>query len=200
MPTGYTASVHDGEVAFPDFVMGCARAFGALVMMRDDPADAEIPDEFEPSTHYSEALATAKARLDELVHLTPDDAERAARTAYDEAHARWLDSQRAALAVRLRYEAMLDQVRAWVPPSNEHQGLKDFMVSQLEDSIVFDCSPTDPPTVRAGVAWLADELDRARRDVTYYEGEARKEIERAEGRTRWVRQLRESLHAVEASA
>lgn len=37
MPTGYTASVQEGKVTeFRDFAMECARAFGALVMMRDE--------------------------------------------------------------------------------------------------------------------------------------------------------------------
>ena len=36
MPTGYTHELHEGEeISFEKFVMSCARAFGALVLMRD---------------------------------------------------------------------------------------------------------------------------------------------------------------------
>jgi hypothetical protein len=50
MPTGYTAAVADGTITeFPDFAMQCARAFGTLVLMRDEPQDAAIPEKFEPA-------------------------------------------------------------------------------------------------------------------------------------------------------
>ena len=47
MPTGYTAPIKDG-ISFNDFMWGCARAFGALIMMRDDPPGTPIPERFEP--------------------------------------------------------------------------------------------------------------------------------------------------------
>lgn len=48
MPTGYTADVQSGKVTdFAEYAMNCARAFGALVLMRDDPSDADIPERFE---------------------------------------------------------------------------------------------------------------------------------------------------------
>lgn len=44
MPTGYTAPVVDGEVTeLKEFVWRCARAFGALVYLRDDPLTNERP-------------------------------------------------------------------------------------------------------------------------------------------------------------
>ncbi len=42
MPSGYTENIYYGKkVAFKDFALGCARAFGACVMQRDDPADVK---------------------------------------------------------------------------------------------------------------------------------------------------------------
>jgi len=38
-----------------------------------------------------------------------------------------------------RYEQMLCRARAWVPPSKEHENLKQFMIDQLVGSIQFDC-------------------------------------------------------------
>ena len=37
MPTGYTDKIKDG-ITFKEYAMGCARAFGALITMRDNPA------------------------------------------------------------------------------------------------------------------------------------------------------------------
>ena len=64
MPTGYTARVKDGTVTeFKDFAMGCARAMGACISMREAAHDAEIPEQFEPSPYHTEQLAKAKADL-----------------------------------------------------------------------------------------------------------------------------------------
>ena len=59
MPTGYTAKLMEQGQTFPEFIMSCARAFGALIMMRDDPANAPIPEKFEPSDYHVRALKKA---------------------------------------------------------------------------------------------------------------------------------------------
>jgi hypothetical protein len=69
MPTGYTAAIKDG-ISFQQFAMACARAFGALVMMRDEPSSAPIPD-FQPSNFHVEHLELARAELARLQALTP---------------------------------------------------------------------------------------------------------------------------------
>jgi hypothetical protein len=58
MPTGYTAPIADG-MTFEQFALGCARAFGALVTMRDEPSDAPIPERLEPDTPFVAAPITA---------------------------------------------------------------------------------------------------------------------------------------------
>lgn len=35
---------------------------------------------------------------------------------------------------------MLDQVQLWQPPTDDHMGLKEFMIQQIEESIKFDCA------------------------------------------------------------
>ena len=38
MPTGYTLDLYNGkDITFEEFVLKCARAFGALIDMRDEP-------------------------------------------------------------------------------------------------------------------------------------------------------------------
>lgn len=46
MPTGLTATlIGENERSFKDFALLCARHFGPLFFMRDDPLDKDIPDE-----------------------------------------------------------------------------------------------------------------------------------------------------------
>lgn len=70
MPTGYTAAVEDGTITeFDDFAWQCARAFGALIMMRDDPMSAPIPQKFEPTAEHVEMK---NFMLDQLRISLPD--------------------------------------------------------------------------------------------------------------------------------
>lgn len=196
MPTGYTADVQSGKVTeFRDFAMCCARAFGALIHMRDDPMSAEIPDAIKPSTDDNEkALADAEARLAKFRAMTERQAESAAKKAHAKALAAHEAYEAEKRLQRKRYETMLLKVTQWTPPTPDHRGLKKFMQEQLAESIKFDCyKPGDPPLPLSGAAWLHGEIERAQRDVEYHTKQIAEELERAASRTQWVRALRESL-------
>jgi hypothetical protein len=63
MPTGYTCIIEDKpDVTFAEYVWRCARAFGALLSMREDSLDAPIPDELksEDTDYYKTAYEKAK--------------------------------------------------------------------------------------------------------------------------------------------
>lgn len=195
MPTGYTAAVGDGEVTeFSDFAMTCARAFGALVTMRDEPADAPVPDEFPVDEYPMRMFIQNSERLNELRAMSLVDADVAAMVAYSEAVEEYRCHQQEQAATRARYEAMLDKVRAWRPPTPDHVEMKKFMVQQLEQSIRFDCGYERPAPVRQdGATWVAEQIAQAERNAERYAAEHEKAVERAEQRTAWVRALRESL-------
>lgn len=195
MPTGYTADIADG-ITFKQFAMRCARAFGALILMRDDPMNAPIPDEFKPSDWHGKELAKAKGRQIELLAITLEQAAVLAKKDYTEAEARRLQMIADNKALKAKYEAMLVQVRAWTPPSADHIELRSFMEQQITESIRFDCGGdwlNEPTKLLSAEAWLADRLKKAEDDIKYHVKELAAEQERAASRTRWVRQLRESL-------
>lgn len=73
MPTGYTADLYDGkDVSFEGFALNCARAFGALVSLRDEP-DAEIPDEFKVDEYYVKKFEEAKEELEKAESMTDEE-------------------------------------------------------------------------------------------------------------------------------
>lgn len=196
MPTGYTADVQDGKITeFTDFALLCARAFGALIHMRDSDMKAKLPDRIRPDTRYhDEALRKANDRLKMLRGLTPEQCELEAGRAYSvqlEAHEDYRARQR---LQRERYEAMLAKVKEWSPPSPDHEGLKKFMCEQLQESIRFDCGGSSLPKPKPikAAEWLAQEIARCDRDIEYHGKERDAEIERAAGRDKWLRDLRDS--------
>lgn len=197
MPTGYTASVQDGTVTeFREFALQCARAFGALVLMRDDPVDAPIPDSFTADTSYhDDRIDEAKAELLRIETMTDADCYAAARAEREQWWADFEERKRKRDEARDRYEAMLSEVRSWEPPTEEHRGLKDFMAKQLTESIDFDCSSEydKPGPFLDGADWRREKIRKARRDIEYHTKERKAEIERTESRNLWVKQLRQSL-------
>jgi hypothetical protein len=200
MPTGYTADVQSGKVTeFPDFAMQCARAFGALIMMRDDPADAPIP-EFQPSDYHSKALATAEADVARLSAMTAEQAQTEADAEHAKAVRQNNEWNAEKAACRERYEAMILKVDAWTPPTPDHNGLKEFMLKQLRESIDFDCRPYDEPKALPGAEWLEKAKARAARSVEYHRDEHAAEVKRTADRNAWVRNLRESLTQPEPAA
>ncbi|HUW00859.1 MAG TPA: hypothetical protein VMW08_00775 [Acidimicrobiales bacterium] len=199
MPTGYTESVQKGEVTeLAVFAIECARAFGALVTMRDAPTGTPIPDEFQPSSHYRDRIAELETELAEVEGWSHDQAADAAMDAFTAEVDRRRERREREAEEEARYEAMLAKVEAWTPPTLGHRELKTFMVDQLTESIRFDCStlyPADGDPKRAMSpeeyramrrTTITDQLERARDEWV-------KEQRRASDRTRWVNDLRASL-------
>lgn len=196
MPTGYTACIGEGA-DFHAYIMGCARAFGALVTMRDEPGDAPIPEAFEPSDYHAKAIVEAEKRLDELDRMSLEMAALAAQGDYAEAVRHNNEAIARNDQLRARYTAMLTHVGAWKPPTPDHEELKKFMREQIESSLEFDCSNTyyltHGPVKLTAMEWRSAEVQKARKDIAYHSKEHAAEVGLAHTRTDWVKALRESL-------
>ena len=194
MPTGYTAPVQSGEITdFKDFALLCARGMGALVMMRDEPLDATIPTEFQPSDYYRKQLKKARARLNDVQGWSESKAEQEAAQAYKEALGYYEERLRETSEQIARYRAMLAMVEAWSPPTADHVGLKRFMVEQLTESIRFDSYTLSLPERFTGEQFKANEIERAQRDIAHHEQSYADDVRRTNERNAWLRELRESL-------
>ncbi|KWT70725.1 hypothetical protein APY04_0786 [Hyphomicrobium sulfonivorans] len=196
MPNSYTAGVQDGTVTdLSQYALLCARAFGALISMRDDRMDAPTPDLIEPGPCYAEALSEATARIDELKRMSPEDIEFASKRFHADALAAWEKRQQDKAEQRARYVAMLEKVRNWSPPTADHEPFKSFMVDQIEKSIEWDCRefPDPEPTTPTPKDWHIEQLVAASRRLAMCEGAHREEVERAESKTKWLTELRSSL-------
>jgi hypothetical protein len=193
MATSYTAKLSSGEQSFEEFALGCAHAFGALIDLRYKGVDAPVPEEIKPSRYHEAQISKARTRLAEVQEWTEMDAEVRAQTAYKEAASQYEKSLAENSARRSRYDAMLEKVRSYAPPTPDHEGLKAFMVEQLESSRKFDLYEPNPVFAQTGAEFKADAIARAERDIKYHEKENREEIDRAASRTAWIVALRESL-------
>ena len=197
MPTGYTAAIADG-VTFEQFALNCARAFGALIDMRDEPSDAPIPERFEPSNYHEKKIAEINDELVRLKEMSQDEAKMVAHQEWRAAEQHRLERLEESRALRAKYEAMLAKVEAWMPPTDEHWRLHEFMIEQIMSSINFDCNEDyySKPTVKlSGVQWRKDRRLMLSKSLDYHHQQHADEVRRAEERTNWVSSLRKSLTA-----
>lgn len=195
MPTGYTAALYDGPQTFPEYLWRCARGVGYLFFLRDEPLDAPLPEQLETpdAKYHREQLQCAEQSLVRARAVSMESLLKQAQLAHEEAllaHSKTIQER---ARRRERYLNMLYQAQAWEVPSPEHQGLKDLMIQQLEDSLKWDCSVYEipKPPLLDDVRQAA--LDKAQRDVDYH----RQELEKAEKRTadanEWLHLLRQSV-------
>jgi hypothetical protein len=195
MPTGYTADIKDG-ISFKQFALNCARAFGALITMRDDPPDAKIPEEFKPSTYHQEKIEELRKELRNLDKMTLLAASKAAERDWGKTETRRLEAIAEANALREKYLAMRAEIIAWTPPTPEHVELKKFMLEQVDNSISFDCHTKyfeTPTPIQGPVEWLDAQRERIHKSIKYHTEAHEKEVASSQGRTVWVQALRNSL-------
>jgi len=196
MPTGYTAAIADG-ISFNDFIMKCARAMGACIMMRDESVDAEIPQKFEPSDYHKKALETTSLELKSLDGMTKKKATELAGQDYKKEVADIQKAIEKKNELKIKYKVMLIQIRGWNPPTPDHVGLKDFMIQQIESSIDYDCDNTfwlkRKPVLLSPQEWIGKKRTALLKNLDYHNEQNLQEIERTESRTAWVKALRKSL-------
>ena len=198
MPTGYTHELATNGQSFPDFVKTCARAFGALILLRDLPLSADIPTDQKPDDYYFTSLATAEQELARWNAMTTEEKLNKLRADHEESKQQTFEHRLSVLAENARLATMADKVRAWTPPSKDHQGLKDFMLQQIETSM----NGTDhwEPVVFKEEGAIEEKTERLESRVARAKKSLEEELERVNERNRWVRLLVESLNYSEASA
>lgn len=202
MSTGYTYKIEEEEnYEFKEFVMDCARAFGACIELRDESGEGEnIPEKFEADTKYNEdAIAELNFELNVLKLMTRE--ERVAEV--ERVNKRTLESlevgNEKSYEVHCRYVQMLDKVNKWEPPTPNHVGMKEFMIEQIQSSMK-NSGPDNyyerelerfvPST---GDNWYDDKVRCIQDSIAYHKSRICKVEETAKNRTEWVTQLRDSI-------
>jgi hypothetical protein len=194
MPTGYTAIIEEKpDLTFREFALRCARAMGACVMQRDEGNDS-LPRVDPPSDYHLKAKEKAEARLYELRSLTKEsvralfDAEVAAiKKRNEESVARAVEKEKL-------YKRMRRMVEAWTPPTAQHDGLRKFMLQQI-DSCDSDWKPYTYEPPADPVKWHEEQIDGAYRDVGYHAEHHAQEISRYAERKDWIERLYGSVGA-----
>jgi hypothetical protein len=191
MPSGYTSDIYNGkEVTFKDFALGCARAFGACVMQRDDPAD-EKPKIMPEESYHTEKLKN----LGEFKKPTEAEFE----SYFKETIADYEKSIKEKNELKKRYSDILEEANNWQPPTKEHERLKAFMIEQLTDSSSFDCGVSfyeSELTYLSAMTYedyVAKKLAEHNRSIEYHKEYEAKDLFNIKQRNKWITDLYNSL-------
>lgn len=199
MPTAYTEPIHAGEsITVKEYIARCARAFGPLSYLRDEPLSNELPDTIPESTYYQEQYEKAKNRLAKLSALTPEEIHIEAEKEYDESIQSRIHFNEQIKEENQRYEDMGKLVSKWKPKDPVYNELRHFALDQLRISYT-------PPYANAvkieredDEAWYRTALRRAVQDMEYYANEAEEERKRYRTRMAWLANLKKELEDLDA--
>lgn len=194
MPTGYTAFIEDGAITnAEDFILLCARSFGACISMRDEPLSKPIPQQFEESSHYHDALERAKQRLSFLESMSDAEIHEANEAEYQKSVSDHESALKKAEALKTKYLEILERVKKWNPPTPEHTALKGFCIEQIQISLPDLSYYKSPVQKESDADWIKNNIQMSQENIEYYERMAREEKERVASRNKWLMDLRSSL-------
>lgn len=203
MPTGYTAGILDGEITtFPQFAKQCMRAFGAAIHMRDDNMDSEISLR-TPSDYYSKEIDKAKNILTSVIILTDESILENRKSELEESKEYYLKSIEKVKIDTKNLNDILKQVVTWQPPTSEHQGIKDFMIDQIEQTIKFDCNTKykfeklaeiELELLTLNASQIRKNMtEKAKKDFEYNTKKFNEDVERCNQSNKWISDFVSSL-------
>ena len=204
MPTGFTAPIYDGkDITFEQFANSCLRNFGIYLRFKDEYPNLsiyEIPDKICPSDYYKKKYEEAKAEYEKhlATHKTKEELEAEYLSYVKDVIKVNEDRLKKNEALKNRYNAMLSKVRRWTPPSKDYESIKDFMESQLIDSLDFDCRHVNVKNIINKDEWIKKQINRSDlvESMNYNLEHYNKAVVAAEKDTQWLKEFSESIKKV----
>ncbi len=204
MPTGYTAGIIDGKITtFEQFATQCSRAFGATIHMRDNPLDSPYEPR-TPSEYYVNSLQSQREKLEEMKTMTDEAIVQDFVNLLNDSlkyHERELEKTKVNLG---RLNSIMESAKSWVPPTEDHEGVRDYMIDQLEITIKADGDPSyhvnkivqAKKELEEGIdpkVYREEKIKEIEDRISYYGAEVQKELERCKQSNDWMDKFLESI-------
>ena len=204
MPTGYTAGILDGKVnTFEEFATVCTRAFGATIHMRDNPMDSPYEPR-TPSDYHTNSIQSKRERLEEIESMSDEKIVEDFNTQLGEDlkyHQTKMEEDKRNLE---KLNSMLESAKSWVPPTEDHQPFRNFMIEQIESTIKVDGDPSYHVNKMVGIKKQMEEginpkeyreetIQEIKSQISYHETEYQKELVRCNDSNDWMDKFFESI-------
>ena len=204
MPTGYTAGILDGKVnTFEEFATVCTRAFGATIHMRDNPMDSPYEPR-TPSDYHTNSIQSKRERLEEIESMSDEKIVEDFNTQLGEDlkyHQTKMEEDKRNLE---KLNSMLESAKSWVPPTEDHQPFRNFMIEQIESTIKVDGDPSYHVNKMVGIKKQMEEginpkeyreetIQEIKSQISYHETEYQNELVRCKRSNDWMDKFFESI-------
>ena len=204
MPTGYTAGILDGKVnTFEEFATVCTRAFGATIHMRDNPMDSPYEPR-TPSDYHTNSIQSKRERLEEIESMSDEKIVEDFNTQLEEDlkyHQTKMEEDKRNLE---KLNSMLESAKSWIPPTEDHQPFRNFMIEQIESTIKVDGDPSYHTNKMVEIKKQMEEginpkeyreetIQEIKSQISYHETEYQKELVRCKDSNDWMDKFFESI-------
>ena len=204
MPTGYTAGILDGKInTFEEFATVCTRAFGATIHMRDNPMDSPYEPR-TPSDYYTNSIQSKRERLEEIESMSDEKIVEDFNTQLEadlKYHQTKMEEDKRNLE---KLNSMIESAKSWVPPTEDHQPFRNFMIEQIETTIKVDGDPSYhvnkiveiKKQIEEGInpnEYREETIQEIKRQISYHETEHQKELVRCKDSNEWMEKFFESI-------
>ena len=204
MPTGYTAGIIDGEITtFEQFATQCTRAFGATIHMRDNPMDSPYEPR-TPSDYHTNSIQSKRERLEEIESMSDEKIVEDFNTQLEEDlkyHQTKMEEDKRNLE---KLNSMLESAKSWIPPTEDHQPFRNFMIEQIESTIKVDGDPSYHTNKMVEIKKQMEEginpkeyreetIQEIKGQISYHETEYQKELVRCKDSNDWMDKFFESI-------
>ena len=203
MPTGYTAHIEDGEITTgKEFLRLCTRAFGIAIDVKDEPLSTPTPSSFEPSPFYKESYDRALKKLEEVNKMSFDEAKIQMKADYEKRISDYKAYAERETAMNEKYAKVRKEVDEWIPPTEEHEGLKKFALEQIDMCVTkqqyideyFEKSKEEfDDSDEAVQNYINNIVDYYQRDIERSYKSWQEELERTRSKNEWMTKFLESL-------
>lgn len=204
MPTGYTSGILDGKInTFEEFATICTRAFGATIHMRDEDLYVHYEPRI-PSLYHLKAIEEKKKELEKYNTLSDEDLLVEMRKGLNEDLVYYKEKLEESSRNLEKLNSMLESTKSWVPPTEDHESFRNFMIDQLEMTIKHD---GDPSYYVEKIMEVEKELEREidikserkssikeiKNQISYHEIEHQKDFDRCKVSNDWMGSVLKSI-------
>ena len=206
MPTGYTAYIENGKITTgKEFLKLCTRAFGVAVEMRDEPLSVPTPLHVEQDPYYKERYDRALENFEKANKMTFDEARIEMENRYNNRMSCCNEYIESVTETNRKYEKVRKEIDEWVPPTQDHQNLKEFALEQIDkcivnqdriDSHIKELNEKLHDCDKAVEEYINDNIQDCKKYLENSYKCLQQEIRRVEYRNFWMDELMKSLEGM----
>lgn len=201
MPTGYTAKLLEGTQTVEEFALGCARAFGAYVEMRDEPLSAGAPEKLEDrdTQRYLEEIRNLERQIRNVRKMSYARAAKYAENDYNSSRSYHTNALIELAEGSFRLSKAMAEVASYSAPTQDYENYRKFMIDQLKGTIDFDCDPDYHKSalfdlkLKTPQEWKAAKLENLNSLLSFYHQQLSDHTTRHNERNEWIAQLHQSV-------